>query len=246
MTGEKPRLLMLQDEIDASKGAAIDGYLRLLDEAFYAADINHRELVSGVQKVTSPETALDLSLLKNRGKLQRVSLEIARLLQNYLDAADSLLDRINDLVKDTMPEMESDWDERRRQAEREPALAFIRELRAYVHHSRQPGMTSTFNVERTGENGLAFSAMVSISRKRLEPVRNWGKRARRFLESRPQDAIPLDSLAGDTFPVVCEVVQWTAGKIKETYRDALADLKALHEKYNAEYEKTFGSVDASD
>jgi len=246
MTGEKPRLLMLQDEIDASKGAAIDGYLRLLEVAFYAADINHRELVSGVQKVTSPETALDLSLLKNREKLRLVSLEIARLLQNYLDAADSLLDRINDLVKNTMPEMESDWDKRRRQAEREPAIAFIRELRAYVHHYRQPAMMSTFSFESTGENGFAFSAMVSTSRKRLESVRNWGKRARRFLESRPQDDIPLDSLAGDTFSAVREVFQWTVGKISETYRDALAELKALHEKYNAEYEKEFGSVDATD
>lgn len=246
MVGEKPRLLILQDEIDASKGAAIEGYLRLLDEAFYAADINHRELMSGVQKVTSPETALGLSLLKNRGKLRLASLEIARLLQNYLDAADSLLDRINSLVKDTMPEMKSDWDKRRRQAKRDPAIAFIKELRAYVHHSRQPTMTSTFNFERNGEEGFAFSAMLSISRQRLQSVRSWGKQSRRFLASRSQDNIPLDGLASDTFPVVREVVQWVVWKIKETYREDLAELKALHEKYNAEYEKTFSSVDASD
>jgi len=246
MAGKKPKLLMLQDEIDASKGTAIDGYLRLLDEACYAADINHRELVSGVQKVTSPETALDLSLLKNRGKLQRVSLEIARLLQNYLDAADSLLDRISYLVKETMPEMVSAWDERRRQAKREPAIAFIKELRAYVHHSRQPAMTSTFNFERTDEEGFAFSAMLSISRQRLKRFAIRGKQARRFLDSRPQDNIPLDSLAGDTFPVIRDVVQWTADKITETYRDDLSELKSLQEKYNAEYEKRFGSVDTSD
>lgn len=245
MASEKPLLLVLQEQISASKGAAVERFLRLLDEAHYAADVNHRELVAGVHKVIDPEVAIDLSLLKNREKLNLVQLEIARLLQNYLDSADSLLDRINDLVKSAMPELESTWDKRLREAEHDPAIAFVKELRAYVHHSRQPVMTSTFNLKRRGDDGFDFSAMLSISRERLEQARNWGKQARRYLDSQAQDEIMLDRFAADSFSAIKEVVQWTVMRIRETYQDALAELKALHEKYTFEYEREFGSVDAS-
>jgi hypothetical protein len=241
MTIEKPLLLVLQEQIQASHGAVLESSLRLLDQAYYAADVNHQELVAGVEKATDPQLAIDLAMVRSQKKLARVQLEIARLLQNYLDSANSLLDRINDLVKNTMPEIEDAWNRRRDEAEREPAIAFIKELRNYVHHSRQPVMTSTFNVMRGSGDGFDFSAMLSISRGQLALARSWGKHAMQYLASQTQDEIRLDRLGVDSFGASKQVVDWAVTTIRATYRDALAEVKALREKYSAEYEREIGA-----
>lgn len=245
MPDKKPLLIELQERITRSKGSTVEGFLRLLDEAYYAADVNHRELVQGVRKVTDPAVAIDLSLVKNQRKLDLVQLEIARLFQNYLDSADSLHDRINDLVRGAMPELTDTWDKRSQEAESEPANAFLTELRAYVHHIRQPVMTSTFSIERRNAKGFDFSSMISISRQRIEKARNWSRRAKRYMESQPKDEILLDQLVLDHFPLLEDLVQWVVRSIRQTYKAELDELETLREQYGLEYERTFGSGGSS-
>lgn len=241
MAGEKPLLLELQETIAHSRGSKIEGFLRLLDVAYYAADVNHRELVQGVHKVTDPTVAIDLLDFENPQKLNLVGFEIARLLQNYLDSTHSLRKRINRLVTGAMPELRDSWVKWNKKDKRRPANAFVTELRAHVHHSRQPALTSTFNLWPRTNGGSDFSSAISISRMGLEKSRDWSRHAKQYMDSQPKDKILLDQLVLDHFPLVKNLVQWVVRSIRRTYKGELDELEALRKQYELEYEQTWGA-----
>lgn len=246
MADKKPLLVELQETIACSKGSTIEGFLRLLDEAYYAADVNHMELVQGVRKVTDPAVAIDLLGFENPRKLNLVGLETARLLQNYLDSTHSLRKRINHLVTGAMPELKDSWDRWNKKDKLRPANAFVTGLRVYVHHSRQPAQTSTFNLWPRSDGGTDFSSMISISRLEIGKARNWSTPAKRYMESQPTDKILLDQLVLDHFPLVENLAQWVVRSIRQTYKDELYEFEALRKQYALEYERTWGARSSGD
>jgi len=194
-----------------------------------------------VRKVTDPAVAIDLLNFENPQKLNLVGLEIARLLQNYLDSTHSLRKRINHLVLGTMPELKDSWVKWNKKDKRRPVNAFVTELRVYVHHCRQPALTSTFNLWPRSNGGSDFSSMISISRLGLEKARDWSRHVKRYMDSQPKDTIRLDQLVLDHFPLVENLVQWVVRSIRQTYKDELHELEALRKQYEIEYEQTWGA-----
>jgi hypothetical protein len=170
--------------------------------------------------------ALEILEFRERASFEKYLDETDRLLHNFLAAAESLRDHVEEIQKKHLPELpgNADTDEyknRKSDVFDSPAGSFVRELRQHVLHERIPE-TSGYAV--WGSEPAELAAGIALDGAELRAARDWGKKAKRYMDEAGESVLIHEVAAVFHAPVV-DFCAWFDEALRRRNASALAELE---------------------
>ena len=173
--------------------------------SFYIFQRNHAELRQFLDFYISDSSNQRLYDMAVKERVRTLGYEIARLLQNFVAAAKSLVDHTRNMYRRLYKKGEfPDYDREVKSVFAEdPLIRFVQDLRNFLLHYRTAAIQFTYTVDPRTEEATNSLAMTTEELKRFE---GWSPQARKFLDA-----------AGDKVDL-SEVVEQYNAKVEDFYR----------------------------
>jgi hypothetical protein len=185
--------------------------------------------------------ALETLEFENRAGFEKYLDETDRLLHNFLAAAESLRDHVEAVQEAHMRDLPGDADSAEYRARKSavfdsPAGSFVRELRNHVLHERIP---ETGGYAVWGSDPLDLTSGIALDCSELRSARNWGKKAKRFMDEAGDNILIHEVAAAFRDPVV-EFCKWFDAALRRRNHRALEELQARESEVTEALKKAWG------
>ncbi|MET8094838.1 hypothetical protein [Micromonospora sp. NPDC005220] len=234
----RPRLLVWQDELNASPGyhaTALMDYVRRIGYVFQGNVDQYNRLVAHVQ---DPANSLAVFDMTNPRAHDELLSEVERLLHNVLMALSTRIDQQRFFLRKHFSEdgaltaeyfakIRSDFDSYA------PA-AFLRGLRNYLTHHRLPVAQS-----RQTFSNHSFSVAFVLLRQPLLEWSKWNSDTRRWLADQ-DDELEIVPMIDGYARIAGGFDKWLHDRIKLKYAGAIREYEKAAKAFNRELNQTFG------
>lgn len=171
---------------------------------------NGRDLAN-LLAAASENEELAIELMQNvrdRSKADAFMAVLARALHNYVASSATVGDHSRRLIERKKGPIAEEFEQRKQEAMRNPELPFIKDLRNFMLHRKLPFMGHSFKLTRTSDGNMTMKSEVRLSVEELLEWRKWNAPARKFLESRDDDGVPLRPLIDRHALIMRELNIW--------------------------------------
>jgi len=220
----------LTDQIRASDGYRYQMRIQVLSSNYYIFERNFQEFIKLLEEVENPDSFPKVWSPDKAPVLQQVMREVARLLQNLVASAKSLVDHTRNLVRewyecsDFMELYQAEIDLRFAQ---NPTAQFVEDLRDYCLHYRLPPISATLSIDQVSPHG---KQTIQLDKSELLQWKRWPKVSLQFLGS-ASERIELESVCLQYYAGVRDFHRWMRKQLVTRHRADLEWLGTAVAKY---------------
>lgn len=234
----RPRLLVWQDELNASPGyhaIALMDYIRRIGYVFQGNVAQYNALVAQVQDPTHVLAAFDISNPRAHDELLS---EVERLLHNVLMALSTRIDQQRVFLKEhfsTDTALTAEYSARiKSDFDGYAPAAFLRGLRNYLTHHRLPVAQSrqTFSKQ-------SFSVTFVLLRQPLLEWSRWNSDTRGWLAAQ-DDELEIVPMVDSYARIAGGFDKWLHERINLKYAAAIREYEEAADAFNREWDQAFG------
>jgi hypothetical protein len=205
---------------------------------FRLFDRNHHELKRLLDAANSADRASDLYSLARQDDLELVLEEALRLLHNFVAAAVSFRDHVDELVDARYRNTAFSLDVSNNFTPpfASPLARFVFKLRNYVLHFGLPATSASMKLLnlRKAEGGMQCDVDVRVVLHRASLLNGawdeWDRPSKEYLSTRPEPEICLATVADEYHALVVTAYEWINARLLALHADELAHLETLWEQ----------------
>ena len=208
---------------------------RTLDTVFM---LNLREL-QNLLDLMAHDQALGIEMIQNVRRpdvRERYESEVTQRLHNHVAGSATLIDHARALMRNRTGSISDEFAKRTKEANSNPELPFIKDLRNFVLHKAHPFLAHTVNLG--GEPGGRISGELELSVPNLLGWKGWKAPARAFIE-RHEKSIVLRPVIDRHGKIMFELHAWLHNSLAAANKESLTEANQLAVERNA----ILGNVD---
>lgn len=239
LDNDRPRLLVWQDELNASAGyraTALMDYVRRIGYVFQANVAQYKALVAGLQ---DPSASLEIFDISNPQAHDDLLSEVERLLHNVLMALSTRIDQQRSFMSRHFAE------DAELSAEYSAAIrshfdayrpsSFLRDLRNYLTHYQLPVAQS-----RQEFTSNSFSVTFILVGESLLEWDRWTSGAKSWLESQGDEIDIVEAVDGYAC-IAGSFDKWLYDRIRREYAAEIMAYEREAAVFDREWDRTFGT-----